>query len=75
MNGLALWRTLNCQSVLLTVGEDPSSGLAVAEDPRIGLAVAEDPVLVLRLQGTQVLRARSVESTTNLDSEMRRASE
>ena len=42
MNGLALWRTLNCQNVLLTVAEDPSSGLAIAEDPRIGLAVAED---------------------------------
>ena len=43
VNGLALWRTLNCQSALPTVAEDPSIGLAVAEDPSIGLAVAEDP--------------------------------
>ena len=35
MNGLALWRTLNCQSALPTVAEDPSIGLAVAEEPSV----------------------------------------
>ena len=57
MDGLALWRTLNCQSVLPTVAEDPSIGLAVAEDPSIGLAVAEDPSI-----GLAVAEDPSIES-------------